>query len=498
MTDLPDSAAKPPALAKGSAGYRQLTLAMLFAGFATFSTLYAVQPLLPLLAAHYRLSAEAASLAVSMATGPLAFGILVAGALSDRVGRKPLMATAMLASGILTLAAAVVPGWYGLLAVRLLAGVALAGVPAVAMAYVAEEVDADAIGSAMGLYIAGSALGGMGGRLVASLVAAVADWRWALAVVGLVGLGLAEAFRRLAPPSRRFVASGRGWLALPRGAMPLFRDPGLRLLYAEGFLLMGLFVTIYNYAGFHLLAAPYRLGQAAVGAVFLLYVLGSASSAWFGALAGRIGRRRVFWIPTLILIAGTALTAARPLWLVIAGIAVVTVGFFGAHSIASAWVGRRGGDARGQAAAWYLFFYYLGSSVLGSAGGIAWTQAGWSGVVGFCLVLGALGARGKRAAVPGHAAALWRPIDESGSHRTRSSLARPRNRFSKPIFSLRSLDLRSGAALQLVSACGGSIVTTNCREPVFIRQFLPRLIVRIGSASRSTPTCLAWTRRRAS
>jgi len=377
-----------PALVAGTPGYRRLTWAMLFAGFATFSTLYAVQPLLPLLAAQYRLSAEAASLAVSMATGPLAVGILVAGAVSDRFGRRTLMVAAMMTAALLTLAAAVVPGWYGLLGLRFLAGVALAGVPAVAMAYVTEEVDVASIGSAMGLYIAGSALGGMGGRLIASLVAAAADWRWALATVGLAGLVMAEAFRRLAPPSRRFVASEADWLALPRGAALLFRDPGLRLLYLESFLLMGVFVTIYNYVGFHLLAPPYALGQAAVGAVFLLYVLGSISSSLFGGLAGRVGRRRIFWIPTALVIVGVALTAAAPLWLVIAGIAVVTIGFFGAHSIASAWVGRRGGAARGQAAAWYLFFYYMGSSILGSAGGIGWTHGGWHGVVVFCIVLG--------------------------------------------------------------------------------------------------------------
>lgn len=295
-----------------------------------------------------------------------------------------------MAAALFTVAAALAPSWYALLGLRLLAGLALSGVPAVAMAYVAEEVDPGSIGSVMGLYIAGSALGGMGGRLVASLVAAMADWRWALAAVGLAGLAMAEAFRRLAPPSQQFVASEDGGLALARSAALLFRDAGLRLLYVEGFLLMGAFVTVYNYVGFHLLAPPYELQQAAVGAVFLLYVLGSVSSSFFGQLAGRIGRRKVFWIPTTILIAGIVLTAATPLWLVIVGIAVATIGFFGAHSIASAWVGRRGGAARGQAAAWYLFFYYLGSSVLGSAGGIAWTHAGWKGVVGFCVALGAL------------------------------------------------------------------------------------------------------------
>ena len=376
--------------ARGSVVYRRLTLAMLFAGFSTFSLLYAVQPLLPLFADQYRLSATGASLAVSLATGPLAVGILVAGAVSDRIGRRPLMVWAMIAAGALSLAAAAAPGWGALLVFRLLTGIALAGVPAVAMAYVAEEVDAESVGAAMGLYIAGSALGGMGGRLVASLVADVAGWRWALAVVGVLGLAMGEAFRRLAPPSRRFERIASPPRAAVAQTIRLFADRALPLLYAEAFLLMGVFVTIYNYAGFRLLAPPYSLSQAAVGAVFLLYILGSASSAWFGGLAGRLGRRRVFWVPIALLIAGTGLTTARPLALFVAGIGVVTIGFFGAHSIASAWVGRRAIGQRGQAAALYLFFYYLGSSVLGSAGGVAWSRAGWPGVAGFCLVAGVL------------------------------------------------------------------------------------------------------------
>ncbi len=379
---------RAPPIAIGTPAYRRLTLAMLFAGFSTFSLLYSVQPLLPLFAAQYRLTAEAASLSVSLATGPLAIGILFAGFVSDRVGRRPLMIAAMFAAGALTLAAAVVPGWSGLLVLRFLTGVALAGVPAVAMAYVAEEVDAGAVGAAMGLYIAGSALGGMAGRLVVSVVADLEGWRWALAAVGVAGLAMAEAFRRLAPLSRNFTPSVGRPGTLLRSAGSLFTDRAMPLLYIEAFLLMGVFVTIYNYAGFRLMSPPYGLSQAAVGGVFLLYVLGSVSSAKFGTLAGRLGRRKIFWIPVVLLIAGVALTAMTPLMLVIAGIAVVTVGFFGAHSIASAWVGRRAQGSRGQAAAFYLFFYYMGSSVLGSAGGFAWTHAGWPGVTAFCLLLG--------------------------------------------------------------------------------------------------------------
>jgi YNFM family putative membrane transporter len=369
---------------RGTATYRRLTVAMLFAGFSTFSMLYSVQPLLPLFASEYRLSAEGASLAVSLATGALAFAILVAGILSDRLGRRPIMVFAMVAAGALTLAVAVAPNWPVLLVLRFLTGLALAGVPAVAMAYVAEEVHADSVGSAMGLYIAGTALGGMGGRLVASLIAGIDGWRPAVGAVGLLGLVMAEAFRRLAPPSRSFVPGRTGKGSI----LTVLRDRALPLLYVEAFVLMGMFVTIYNYVGFRLMAPPYALSQAVLGAVFLLYIVGSVSSAWFGGLAGRMGRRRVFWVPVLLLIAGVVITAARPLALVIIGIGVVTAGFFGAHSIASAWVGRRAVGNRGQASALYLFSYYLGSSVLGSTGGIAWTRGAWPGVTLFCLGLG--------------------------------------------------------------------------------------------------------------
>lgn len=377
-------------IAKGTPEYRRLTLAMLFAGFSTFSLLYSVQPLLPLFAREFRVSAEGSSLAVSLATGPLAIGILFAGALSDRAGRRPMMVWAMFLAGIASLAAAAAPNWPLLLACRLLTGVALAGVPAVAMAYVSEEVDHASVGSAMGLYIGGSAVGGMAGRLGVSLLTDVTGWRWAMALVGIAGIAMAEAFRRLAPESRGFVAKRQRLSDVVLGLQTLFADRAMPLLYAEAFLLMGVFVSIYNYAGFRLMGPPYGLGHAAVGAIFLLYLLGSWSSAWFGGLAGRKGRRLIFWMPVVLLILGVGLTALRPLALVIAGIGVVTVGFFGAHSIASAWVGRRALGNRGQAAALYLFFYYLGSSVLGSAGGLAWSRAGWPGVAIFCAALGTI------------------------------------------------------------------------------------------------------------
>ena len=104
---------------------------------------------------------------------------------------------------------------------------------------------------------------------------------------------------------------------------------------------MGSFVTVYNYVGFRLLAPPFGLSQTVVASIFLVYLVGTVSSAAVGSLAGRIGRRRVLWAMILLMLAGLALTLADTLPLLVAGMAVFTFGFFGAHSVVSSWVGIR-------------------------------------------------------------------------------------------------------------------------------------------------------------
>ena len=156
-------------------------------------------------------------------------------------------------------------------------------------------------------------------------------------------------------------------------------------------MLLGAFVTIYNYIGYRLMAPPYGLSQAAVGLLFSVYLVGTFSSTFIGHLAGRLGRRRVLWTMFVVMLAGLALTMAGSLTLIIAGIAVITFGFFGGHSIVSSWVGRRAGNAKAQASSMYLFAYYLGSSVAGAAGGLFYAAHGWAGVASFVAALFALG-----------------------------------------------------------------------------------------------------------
>jgi YNFM family putative membrane transporter len=368
-------------IAAGSPEFRRINRAMVFGGFSTFALLYCVQPLMPLLARDFQLTPAQSSLALSVSTGTLAVSLLASSVLSERFGRKPLMAGSMFCGGVLTLLAAFAQGYGQLLLLRALLGLLLGGMPALAMAYLSEEIAGPSLGHSMGLYIGGSAFGGMTGRVLASVISDYYDWRIAVGAMGVAGLYAAWEFNRSLPASTNFRGGQGGWRALCTGTARHVRDAGLPWLFLLSFLLMGAFVSMYNYIGYRLLAPPYGLRQSAVGALSILYLLGIFSSVWAGKLADRLGRRNVLWMVMLVMLGGLLLTLAPQVVLIVIGMGLFTFGFFASHSVCSSWVGRRARPPQALASALYLFFYYLGSSVVGWLSGVVWARAGWAGVV---------------------------------------------------------------------------------------------------------------------
>ncbi|MGQ7958878.1 MFS transporter [Pseudomonas sp. SP16.1] len=364
-------------LTRGTAAYRRATLALFCAGFATFALLYCVQPLLPLLATHFRVSAASSSLALSLTTLSLALCLLVSGALAESWGRKPVMAGALGLAALLGIACALVDDWSQLLWLRALLGLALSGLPALAMAYVGEEFDPDSLPAAMGLYIGGTALGGLLGRLLAGLLSDLGGWPWALG--GIAGLGLLALalFLWLLPPSRHFRAQPLSLRGLLGNFALHLGNPRLRLLFALAFLLMGGFVALFNYVGFRLAAAPFNLSATLIGLLFTVYLLGIFSAGWAGRLVPRFGARRVLLGGIALMLLGVALCATPWLSAAVAGLALFTLGFFAAHAVASGQVGAHAQGAKAQASALYLCAYYLGSSLVGYGGGYVWEHAGW-------------------------------------------------------------------------------------------------------------------------
>ncbi len=371
----------------GSKTFRQTNLAFFAAGFVTFITLYDVQPLLPEFAREFGVPAAMASLPLSATTATLAVAMLLAGTISENLGRKPVMLFSLFVTSLLALCTAFSHSLTGLIAIRLLQGVALAGLPSVAMAYLGEEIAPSSIGAAMGLYISGNAIGGMTGRILTAIITDISSWRLAMGLIGAGCLALSVYFNRHLPPSVHFQQRPFEVRYLFTSLARQLRDPVLLALYGLAFMVMGSFVTLYNYITFRLLGHPYSLNQSLVSLIFLVYFLGSYSSSAMGRLVNRFGRRPLIRVGLGAMALGTVITLAAPLPLIVVGIALFTCGFFGAHSVASSWVGRHAQTAKAQASSLYLFFYYLGSSISGTAGGFCWTHVGWNGVAGLIGLL---------------------------------------------------------------------------------------------------------------
>lgn len=381
---------------RGSSEYRRLLAALFCAGIATFAQLYSPQGVLPQISADLGVGAASAALMVSACTIGLAVGVIPWSMIADRIGRVKAMSVSVITSSVLGLLTPFAPSFDLLLAGRLLEGLALGGVPAIAIAYLTEEIASEHAARAAGTFVSGTSIGGLLGRVVAGPITDIATWRIGMFTVAVLCAVAAAGFVKLAPQSRGFTPSSRR-SANPEGSLGHrllvnLRSPRQLVLFAQGFLLMGGFVAVYNYLAFRLTAAPYHLPVTVVSLIFLAYLAGTCASTFAGAMASRFGRKAVLLTSIAIMITGVSITLCSNLLLILVGLVVGTVGFFGAHAIATGWAGRAASVGKAQASSLYNLFYYAGSSIIGWFGGIALVHAGWTGVALTVLVLAGVAA----------------------------------------------------------------------------------------------------------
>ncbi|MBM7437232.1 MFS transporter [Streptomyces sp. HB132] len=382
----------PDRLTPGGPGYRRMSFALFAAGIATFALLYSTQALLPAVSASFGATAGQASWTVSAATGALALCVLPLSALSERFGRRQMMTASLAVAVVIGLLIPFAPSLGWLIALRAVQGAALAGLPASAMAYLAEEVRPKALVAAIGLFVAGNSIGGMSGRILAGWVAQLWGWRMALGAIGLLAVACAVVFHLMIPKARHFSPASLNPKALAKTVTGHLSNPLLRRLYAIGALFMTVFGAVYTVIGYRLVEEPFSLPQGIVGSVFLVYLVGTLSSAAAGRLVARLGRRGALYLAVSTTAAGLLLSLADQLAAVLAGLVLITAGFFAGHAVASSSVSRTATSGRAQASALYQSAYYLGSSAGGTLGAVAFHAGGWAGtvVLGVLAVLGVL------------------------------------------------------------------------------------------------------------
>lgn len=377
----------PGRLEAGTREYRQASLALGIGGMAVFANLHFTQPLLPILSREFGVKPAEAGLTVSAAIFTLSLFMLVFGMVSDAWGRKQIMAGGLLLTAVLAFAVIFVHSFAQLVWLRALQGVFLAALPALGYAYIGEEYEPKAVASAIGVFISGNSIGGMGGRIFSGLIADYWGWRYVFLVMGVFSLLGYLLFLWWLPPSRHFQARPFKWRQALAEIREHWLNPSLRLAFLLAGLLFFVFVGLFNYLGFHLQQAPYYFFATATGFLYITYLAGTFSSTFSGRLDGRLTIPQRIQLGVVLMLLGLALMLLKPLGLLISGLICFCSGFFFAHAAASNWVSRTARSARAAASALYLLCYYLGGTAGGYVLGYVWQGGGWYWLSVVCAVM---------------------------------------------------------------------------------------------------------------
>ncbi|QCI21854.1 MFS transporter [Buchnera aphidicola (Hyadaphis tataricae)] len=376
---------------KNTKEFNQVILALFSGGFATFSILYCVQSILPIFSKQFNLTPAESSLSLSAATGMMALGMLFTASLSDVIGRKLLMSTCLFIAAMLTIICSMMSSWTAIVLCRALTGLALSGVVAVAMTYISEEIHPNSLSFCMGLYISGNTIGGFTGRFLSSILVEQFSWNIALVVVGIFSFISSCFFLYFLPSSKNFYSISINFQKFFNRFYLNLKNCQLFILFVIGFIIMGSFVTIFNYIGYRLMLEPFFLCQSNIGLLSSIYLTGVYSSPKAGILIKKYYRKSILIMSLILMLFGLSITQYDQLWIIIVGLIVFSSGFFASHSIASSWIGAHTKIAKAQATSLYLFFYYLGSSIFGTFGGVFWMYSKWYGISMFITTVLLLG-----------------------------------------------------------------------------------------------------------
>jgi YNFM family putative membrane transporter len=356
------------------------------AGYCTFINLYSPQAILPLLSTEFGAGAAEISTIMTASTLAVALTAPFTGTAADVLGRKRVIVTAMLLLGLPTLMCALAPNLHALVFWRFVQGLVMPPVFAVTIAYIGDEWEPHEATAAAGVYTSGASIGGFSGRFITGILADVVGWRYALGCIAMITLAGGVAVLFLLPRERKFVRS-EGLIASGKLMLQHFRNKQLLATYAIGFGVLFCFITTFTYINFRLAAPPYNLSATWLGAIFIVYLVGSGLAPMAGWAVSRVGRRR-FMIPVIGLwIAGVLLTLAEPLWLIVLGLTVCASSGLICQTISTGYVTITAKAGRSSAVGLYVTSFYVGGAFGATLGGIAWVMGGWPACVAMIVAI---------------------------------------------------------------------------------------------------------------
>lgn len=371
---------------KKSTRFRYIKFCIFLSGLSVFAQLYLFQPLLPMVAEQFHTTVGDSSLLVSSSTIGMAIGLFFFAFKADSYSRKKLMIFSLLSSAVLTIISCWIQSLSLLIAIGVIKGFVISGVSAVALAYLTEEVELSVVALAISMYLSGNTIGGMSGRISATIIAGELGWRNAVLIIGIESLVLGLLFWRFFPDSKFFHPQKTDYSLKMKQMKKFLTDPYMLRLFGIASLLMGSFVSVYNYLTFRLESAPFSLNHFLIAFIFLMYTFGVFGTMITSRLSKRMDQKYILKGSIVFMIAGICLLLSSHIYIVIFGLGLFTLSFFAAHTMASQMTALHAKEGKSSATSMYWLFYYFGSSILGSGTGYILHATSWSFFIIFLVL----------------------------------------------------------------------------------------------------------------
>ena len=355
-------------------------------GFFAFLNVYSMQSVLPLVMREFAASPVQAGATVGATVLAVALISPFIGMLSDALGRKNVICSALLILTAPTALIATADSLQAVIVLRFLQGLSIPGIVVVLLAYIAEEFRVDRVARMTSIYVGGTVMGGFCGRFITGHAGHWLGWRGAfltLAVLNLLGAVMALVFL---PRSRHFVANRDIRHSLHVLHQHL-RNRRLLSACAVGFCVLFSLVGAFTYINLRLAAPPFDMTTGDLANIFSVYLVGVVVTPIAGRFIVRLGFRRSLLGALATAAGGLLLTLPSSLVLIIAGLTICSSGVFVCQSATISFIADSVGEGRSLASGLYYLCYYAGGTAGTLIAGTAFERCGWNGAVGAIIAM---------------------------------------------------------------------------------------------------------------
>ena len=365
-----------------SKAYYKVSAALAFGSFLVFCNLYLFQPMLPVLADHFAVSATHINWLLAAGTLTLALMLLPWAFASERIGRRKVLLISLFLLPAIGLTSLLTDSLLLLIISRALMGMALAGFTAVAVAYMAEEFSAKAFSHGIGAYISANSLGGISGRLFGGMLTDYFDWQTAVACMALLSLiGAVVVAWVLPQPNQKNTIQGSPLSQYHHIIIEHLKNKKIYFAMLIGGVNFAIFINLYTVTGFRLVSEPYAMPVSIAAMIFLCYLSGTVSSRLVGIWCQRFSPITGMLAGAIMGLLGMLVASHDSLVVIFIGLNLLSFGAFFTHSLAYGWVSQQAKRSKATATALYLVHYYVSGSLGGFYLIYCWQHGGWTQVV---------------------------------------------------------------------------------------------------------------------